>query len=102
MKHLYQFGLDDNLTFQHGYESIPEIKITGAPSDVDFSRWSATYDGERYLLYCFKGTTRDIIYPFSWNGDSYGYMHNLAYSQLRFANMPDDVDPSTFQCLYDG
>ena len=37
--------------YEYGYRSIPNIPITGAPPDTNFSRWAMLHDGSAYRLY---------------------------------------------------
>ena len=87
--------------YQFGYNSIPNIPITGAPADTNWRRWSMLHDNSVYRMYFFKGSTRDTLYQFGWNGSSYAYGH-LSIPVLTLTNMPADADPSSFSMLHSG
>lgn len=87
--------------YQYGHKSIPNIPITGAPSDTNFARYGMMHDGSTYRMYFFKGSTNDTLYQFGWNGSSYAYGHN-SIPVLTFTNMPADADTSSFCMLHSG
>jgi len=80
---------------------IPNIPITGAPADTNFRRFAMLYDGSAYRMYFFKGSTRDTLYQFSWNGSSYAYGHN-SIPVITLTNIPADADMNSFAMLHDG
>lgn len=87
--------------YVYGLNSIPNIPITGAPADTNLRRFAMLHDGSAYRMYFFKGSTRDTLYQFSWNGSSYAYGHN-SIPVLTLVNAPDDADPGTFSMLHSG
>lgn len=87
--------------YRFGHNSIPNIPITGAPADANLARWSMLHDDAAFRLYCFKGSSRDAIYQFSFNGASYAFGHN-SIPELRLEGFPADVDASSFSMLFDG
>lgn len=86
--------------YRYGYGSIPTIPITGAPADANFRRWSMLHDDASYRLYVFKGSSRDTLYQFSWDGASYAYGHN-SIPVLTLTGMPDDADPGSLCMLHE-
>lgn len=40
--------------YEYGHNSIPNMQITGAPADADWSRWAMLHDKSAYRLYAFK------------------------------------------------
>ena len=90
-------------TYQYGYASIPSINITGAPDDLDWSRWAMLHAGNTYRLYFFKVGSNDTLYQFGYNprsGDyEYGY---LSASEVKITGAPTDADPTSFAMLHDG
>ena len=94
----YVAGTDD---YKFGHNSIPNIPITGAPSDTDFDRQAMLFDGSTYRMYFFKGSTSDTLYQFGFNGTSYAFGHN-SIPELTLTNAPSDVDASSFAMLHDG
>ncbi|GII84939.1 hypothetical protein Ssi03_29290 [Sphaerisporangium siamense] len=87
--------------YEYGYNSIPNIPVTGAPDDTNFRRWSMLHDGTTYRLYAFKGSSRDTLYQFTWNGSSYAYGHD-SIPVLTLTNAPADADPSSISLLHSG
>ncbi len=88
-------------TFQFGFASIPNIKITNAPADTDYNRSAMLHDGTTYRLYFFKEGSSDTIYQFGFNGSTYQYGHN-SIAQLRITGKPVDANPEDFAMLHDG
>jgi hypothetical protein len=74
--------------YVYGHRSIPEIEITGAPDDADFTRWAMLHDDVDYLLYCFRGDTTDTLYSFGWNGFTYAHGHHDA-REVTLADAPN-------------
>lgn len=87
--------------YRFGYNSIPNIPITGAPADTNWRRWSMLHDGSAYRMYFFKGSTNNQLYQFAWNGSSYAYAYN-SIPQLTLTNSPADADASSFAMVHDG
>lgn len=87
--------------YRFGFNSIPNIPIVGAPADTNFRRWSMLHDGRDYRMYFFRGSTRDTLYQFAWNGRAYEYGHN-SIPVLTLTNIPADADPSSFCMLHSG
>ena len=87
--------------YEYGYNSIPNIPITGAPSDTNFVRWAMLHDGSAYRMYFFKGSTADTMYQFAWNGSSYDFGYN-SIPVLTLTGAPADVDASSLAMLHSG
>lgn len=98
---LDQAAYKPGTTYEFGYNSIANIKITDAPDDVDYSRWAMLHDGSTYRLYMFKKDSNDTFYQFGYDGSSYKYGHN-SIATLKVTNVPDDADTSRFAMLHDG
>jgi hypothetical protein len=81
--------------------SIPNIPITGAPADTNFARWAMLNDGTTFRLYFFKGSSRDTLYQFGFDGSSYAYGYN-SIPVLTLTNIPADADMGSFAMLWDG
>lgn len=88
-------------TYQFGYNSIPNINITGAPADTDFNRSAMLHDGSVYRLYFFKQGSSDTLYQFGWNGRAYQYGHR-SIPTLNITGRPVDANPEDFAMLHDG
>lgn len=84
--------------YRYGYNSIATIPVVGAPADANFRRWSMLHDGSAYRLYVFKGSTRDTLYQFAWNGVAYEYAYN-SIPVLTLTGMPADADPGSLSML---
>ena len=87
--------------YRFGYNSIPNIRINGAPDDTNYNRWSMLHDGNAYRLYFFKGSTSDTLYQFGYDGQAYTYGHN-SIPELKITGAPNDTDYSSFSMLHDG
>jgi hypothetical protein len=88
--------------YQWGYGgSIPNIPITGAPSDTNFNRFAMLFDGNTFRMYFFKGSTNNTLYQFGFNGTSYAYGYN-SIPVITLTNIPADADTSSFAMLHDG
>jgi len=90
-------------TYQFGYNSIPNMNITGAPADVDWNRWAMLHDGTRYRLYFFQAGTNDTIYQFAFNPATSSYEFGFnSIPEMTITGAPADADPSSFAMLHDG
>jgi len=89
------------VNYQYGYNSIPNIPITGPPPDTNFARWAMLHDGTAYRMYFFRGSSSDTLYQFSWNGASYAFGHN-SIPVLTLVGAPADVDASSIAMLHSG
>ena len=87
--------------YRFGFNSIPNIPITGAPADINLRRWSMLHDGAAYRMYFFKGSTNNKLYQFGWNGTSYHFGFN-SIPELTLTNIPGDADASSFSMLHSG
>lgn len=90
-------------TYQYAHRSIPNMFITGAPDDTDWSRWAMLHDGSTYRLYFFKSGTNDTLYQFGFNPNSSDYEFGFnSIPTLTITGAPADADASSFAMLYDG
>lgn len=87
--------------YRFGFRSIPNIQITGEPTDADALRWAMLHDGSTYRLYSFKQGTNDRLYQFGYDGSTYAYAHR-SIPELTLADFPADTDGSSFAMLHDG
>lgn len=100
---LYQFAFNRNSgNYEYGYNSIPTMDITGAPTDTDWNRWAMLHDGTTYRLYFGKQNTNDQLYQFAYNSStrSYQYGYN-SIATLTLVGIPDGTDTSNFAMLHD-
>lgn len=87
--------------YRFGYQSIPNIQITNAPADTDYSRSAMLHDGTTYRLYFFKQGSNNTLYQFAWNGSTYHYGYD-SIPTLTIANKPADASSQSFAMLHDG
>jgi len=82
---------------------IPNLSITSAPADTDFSRSAMLHDGSTYRLYFFKNGTDDTLYQFGYNSATQDYEYGYSsINVLKITGKPADADPGSFAMLHDG
>ena len=93
----------NSTSYRFGYNSIPNIKISGAPADANHKKFAMLHDGKTYRLYLWKKNTNDTLYQFGFNRatNKYEYGYN-SIKQLKIVGMPADADRSSFAMLHDG
>jgi hypothetical protein len=101
---MYQFGYNSSTqNYEFGYNSFPSLYITGAPSDVDTTRWAMLHDGSDYRLYMGKTGNEDAMYQFGYNPSSIDYEFGFrSISQLSVADTPEGSINDDFAMLHDG
>ncbi len=101
---LYQFGFNRELSaYQYGYQSIPTLYITGAPTDVDSSRFVMLHDGRDYRLYMPRRGSPSTLYQFAFNRASNHYEYGFnSIKELKITGMPADTDWNRIAMLHDG
>lgn len=83
---LYQAAwVPGSTNYQFGYNSIPQIPVTGFPADADFSRWNMLYDGSAYRLYTMKLGSNTQLYQGSFNSGASAYQY--AYNSIPVLNL---------------
>lgn len=82
--------------YEYGHNSIPSLAITGAPEDVDPSRWAMHHNGSYWLYLMNTSGTR--IHQFKFAGGTYQYQ-NYSFALVGF---PASADKSSFAMLNDG
>ena len=89
--------------YRFGYNSIPNMRVTGAPANVGFGRFAMLHDGSTYRLYFPKRGSRDTLYQFGFNRATsrYEYGYN-SIKQLKIVGMPADANTNSFAMLHDG
>ncbi len=91
------------VTYQYGFNSMENIKITGSPADADLSRWAMLHDGSAYRLYVFKKNSGDTLYQYVYNATTNAYEYGLnSFPVLKIANTPSDADTGSVSMLHDG
>lgn len=99
---LYQFGFNSVTSdYEYGFNSIPDINITGAPTDTDWNRWAMLHDGATYRFYAFKSGVDDTFYQFGFDGFTYDYGFN-SIPTLTLTNLQATSDTGSFAMLHDG
>lgn len=101
---MYQFGYNPSTqNYEYGHNSIPSLFITGAPADVDTSRWAMLHDGSDYRLYLGKTGDENTMYQFGFNPSSIDYEFGYrSITQLTLADTPEDSFKDDFAMLHDG
>ncbi len=101
---LYQFAFNPKTSaYEYGFNSIPELKITGAPRDCSSESFAMLHDGKRYRLYLRRLGNPDIMYQFAFNPDTLNYEFGFDSIQtLHVDHAPKDVDWSRWGMLHDG
>ena len=90
-------------TYKFGHNSIPNIPITGAPSDTNWNRSAMLHDGTTYRLYFFKGSSDDTIYQFGFNRATGAYEYGFnSIPELKLTGAPRDASAESFAMLHDG
>lgn len=103
---IYQAAFNYETTaYEFGYNSIPELKITGAPADADASSFSMLYDGSTstYRLYLRRLGSPTVLYQFGFNKatGNYEYGYN-SIPTLNVTGAPPDTDWHRWSMLFDG
>jgi len=101
---MYQFGYNPSTqNYEYGRNSIPTLFITGAPVDVDNSRWAMLHDGSVYRLYLGKTGDENAMYQFGFNPSSIDYeFGHRSIAQLTLAGTPESSFKDDFAMLHDG
>lgn len=98
---LFQAAFDGK-NYEFGYHSKPTIDIKGAPSDIDWERWSILFDGKMYRLYFMPIGRSDRLYQFGFNyyTEAYEFGHRST-PIIPVVGLPDDANLTSFSILYD-
>lgn len=101
---LYQFGFDPAASaYVHGHESIPILRIVGAPEDADAGSIAMLHDGRVYRLYMRSRTGRDVLYQFGFNTTTQRYEHgHESIPTIPLVASPRDADWRRWAMLHDG
>lgn len=101
---LYQFAFNpDRGTYEHGYKSIPVLKIAGAPNDIDSRRLMMLHDGSDYRLYMGRQGRPSAFYQFSFNPRTSDYEFGRnSIPVVNINGMPGDTDWNRTAMLHDG
>jgi hypothetical protein len=101
---IYQFSYNaTSQKYEFGLDAIPELKITGMPSDTDANSFAMLHDGATYRLYMKSLNNNSKIYQFGFNpvSGAYEYGHNST-PVLSITLAPSDADLSRWAMLFDG
>ncbi|MEM9455599.1 MAG: DUF2891 family protein [Myxococcota bacterium] len=90
-------GAWNGSSYAFGHNSIPTIRTTGEPADLDHERWAMLHDGKGYLQY-FMNEAGDKVHRFEWDGESYAYQDE----SVPVVGFPPKTDKSSFAMLHDG
>lgn len=98
MPSLSQFVWSGEASYKYGHEgAAPEIEITDAPEDADFTRAGMAHGDDKYSFYCFQGNSKDTLYSFAYDCDCGGYVYSG--NELTLVDAPEDIDLSQFDVL---
>lgn len=90
-------------SYQYGHRSIPNIQISGAPADTDWSRWAMLHDGQYYRLYAGKKGVKNSLYQFAFNRSTNKYQFGYqSIRELKITGAPSDARFYDFAMLHDG
>lgn len=89
--------------YRFGHNSIPNMKVTGAPANVGFGRFAMLHDGSTYRLYLPKRGSKNTLYQFGFNRSTnrYEYGYN-SIKELKIVGMPADANTNSYAMLHDG
>jgi len=87
--------------YEFGYQSIKEISITNAPTDIDIKSWTMLHDGENYRLYFKSAKSKNLLHQFGFNGISYEYGYQ-SIEVLGVEGMPSIPFTRKFNITFDG
>ena len=89
--------------YRFGHNSIPNMRITGAPANVGFGRFAMLHDGSTYRAYLPKRGSKDTLYQFGFNRATgrYEYGYN-SIKVLKIVGMPADANTNSYAMLHDG
>ena len=86
-----------------GHNSIAEIRIINAPSDIDWKRYAMLHDGKTYRLYFFQKGSSDTLYQFGFNAQKnlyeYGYQ---SIPVISIVGKPRQASAKSIAMLHDG
>ncbi len=101
---LRQFGFNAGTSrYEYGYNSIPEIRVTGFPSDTDWNRWAMVHDGRDFRFYAFKNNLSSQFYQGSFSSSAQQYQYQLnSIPVLELKDIPGDSATGSAAMLHDG
>ncbi len=100
---LYQFAFNPATSkYEYGFDSIPTLTITGAPSDADPSSFAMLHDGSAYRLY-MRSKTSIAVHQFAFNAATSNYEYGFnSIPKINVTGGPVDADYSRWSMLHDG
>jgi hypothetical protein len=98
MIYTFRFNGVNSYAYERSYT------ITGAPADVDWSRWAMMYGQSASRFYAGKTGDDSTIYQFKYNPttQSYQWGYNGSIPALSVVNMPAESDTYDFAMLHNG
>ena len=86
-----------------GHNSIAEIRIENAPSNVDWKRSAMLHDGKTYRLYFFKKRSSDTLYQFGFNPQTNSYEYGYkSIPVISIVGKPRRASAKSIAMLHDG
>ena len=99
---LYQFGFNGS-SYEYGYNSIPQIDITGTPPGADPSSIAMLHDGADFRLYMRDRGDPADLHQFAFNASTGDYEYAYrSIPRIGTTNLPADADLGRWAMLYDG
>jgi hypothetical protein len=101
-KKLYQAAwVPGSTNYQFGYDSIPQIPVTGFPADTDYSRWNMLHDGSAYRIYFMKLGSNSILYQGGYNAGAVAYQYTyVSIPMLDLIGTPPTSNLAQFAMLF--
>lgn len=95
--------INGSTEYRFGHNSIPNMKVMGAPTTVGFGRFAMLHDGNTYRLYLPKYGSKNTLYQFGFNRakSQYEYGYN-SIKKLKIVGMPADANANSYAMLHDG
>lgn len=88
-------------TYKFGYNSIPQIPVTGFPVDTDYSRWGMLFDGSAYRIYFMRLGNNSNLYQGSFNQAAIAYQYSFnSIPILNLIGTPGNNNLAAFSMLY--
>ena len=99
---MYQFGFDGR-AYTFGHDSIPQLEITGAPSEANPGSFAMLHDGRDYRLYMRGRSNPTQLFQFAFNPTTGNYEYGFrSIPVIDTTGLPADADLGRWAMLFDG
>ena len=101
---LYQFGFDqDNMAFSYGKDVSGIVKLTGAPTDLNWSRFGVTRTNNGSSLYAFQVGCNNIYQAnFDSSISAYKFINSSSPIKIIFPSQPTIMMQFSVTMIADG